>query len=239
MNIVTINALIEALVSGQPVNSVWISQSKREKKIETIKKLCRENRIAYKLVPAEAIRRKAGQHNQGVYAELSPIRFFDLEEILNEVKTGLILIPDRVTDTGNLGALIRTSVAAEVDCILISRRHTAPINETVLKTSAGALLKAKIVYSHNLGNEIDLLKKRGFWVAGTDVREGIPYHTYDFTSPTVIIMGSEDRGLSTSLGKKADQLITIPHSKEIDSLNISAAAAVILFEALRQKQTRL
>jgi 23S rRNA (guanosine2251-2'-O)-methyltransferase len=236
MNIVTLNALIEALQSGKPLNRVLVSRARGDKKIEMIKRLCRENRVAYQMVPPEAIKRKAGPQNQGVFAELSPVRFYELEEILKEVKTGLILILERITDMGNLGALIRTAVAAGVDGILISRRHSAPVNDTVFKTSAGALLKARIVTSRNLSQDIDSLKEHGFWIAGTDIGGGMPYYTYDFTAPTALIMGSEDRGLSALLSKKSDQLISIPHSKDVESLNVSAAAAVILFEALRQKR---
>jgi 23S rRNA (guanosine2251-2'-O)-methyltransferase len=236
MNISTLNALIEALKEGQPINKVLIGRGKKDRKVEFIKKLCRESNIMFQLVPQEAIDRKAGAKNQGVFAELSPIRFYELHEIVESSKTGLLLVLDRINDTGNLGALIRTAVAAEVDGVLISRRDSAPINETVLKTSAGTLMKAKICQSKNLGQDLDKLKEAGFWVVGTEMSGSVPYYDYDFSYKTALVMGSENTGMSPLLKKKADQLVSIPHSKKVESLNVSVSAGVILFEAVRQKK---
>lgn len=236
MNIFTLNALIEALKEGHPINKVLISRGKKDRKIELIKKLCKDRNIMFQLVPQEAVDRKAGAKNQGVFAELSPIRFYELREILDSAKSGLILVLDRINDTGNMGALIRTAVAAEVDGILISRRDSAPINETVLKTSAGTLMKAKICQSKNLGQDLDTLKEAGFWVVGTEMSGSVPYYEYDFSYKTALVMGSENTGMSPLLKKKADQLVSIPHSKKVESLNVSVSAGVILFEAARQKK---
>lgn len=236
MNIFTLNALIEALKDGHPINKVLISRDKKDRKVEFIKKLCRENNVVFQLVPSEAIDRKAGAKHQGVFAELSPIRFYDLREIIDGSKTGLILVLDRINDTGNMGALIRTAVAAEVDGVIISRRDSAPINETVLKTSAGTLMKAKICQSKNLGQDLDALKEAGFWVVGTEMSGSVPYYEYDFSYKTALVMGSENTGMSPLLKKKADQLLSIPHSKKVESLNVSVSAGVILFEAVRQKR---
>ncbi len=236
MNISTLNALIEALKAGQAVNKVLISRSKQDRKVDLIKKMCKQNNIMFQLVPQEAIDRKAGAKNQGVFAELSPIRFYELQEIIDAAKNGFILVLDRINDTGNMGAMIRTAVAAGVDGIIISRRDSAPVNETVLKTSAGTLMKAKICQSKNLSQDLDTLKSEGFWVIGTEMSGFVPYYDYDFSYKTVLVMGSENSGMSPLLKKKADQLISIPHSRDVESLNVSVAAGVILFEALRQKK---
>ncbi len=236
MNISTLNALMEALKAGQPINKVLIARGKTDRKAEFIKKLCRENNVIFQLVPQEAIDRKAGAKNQGVFAELSPIRFYELQEIIDASSKGLILVLDRINDTGNIGALIRTAVAVDVDGILISCRDSAPINETVLKTSAGTLMKAKICQSKNLGQDLDKLKEVGFWVVGTEMSGSVPYYEYDFSFKTALVMGSENAGMSPLLKKKADQLISIPHSKKVESLNVSVSAGVILFEAVRQRR---
>lgn len=236
MNISTLNALVEALKAGQPINKVLISQGKKDRKIDLIKQLCKQNNIMFQLVPQEAVDRKAGARNQGVFAELSPIQFYDLREIIDSAKHGLILVLDRINDTGNMGAMIRTAVAAGVDGIVISRRDSAPINETVLKTSAGTLMKAKICQSKNMAQDLDALKEAGFWVIGTEMSGSVPYYEYDFSYKTALVMGSEFSGMSPLLKKKADQLVSIPHSREVESLNVSVAAGVILFEAVRQKQ---
>lgn len=238
MNINSLHALIEALREKIPINKVFINTDKKGKRIDQVINLCRQNGVVFQMVPPQTINRKAGPNNQGVFAEVSPIRFYTLEEILQNIKTGLILVLDGINDTGNMGAIIRSAVAAEVDGIIIPQRNSAPINETVLKTSAGSLVKAKIVQSKNLVNDIKKLKENEFWVAGTvkEREKNVAYYDYDFTNKTAVIMGSEHKGLSPLLKKNADQLIYIPHSEDIDSLNVSAAAAVILFEALRQKE---
>lgn len=238
MNINSLHALIEALREKIPINKVFISTDRKDKRIDQVIKLCRQNGIVFQMVPPQTINRKVGPINQGVFAEISPIRFYTLEDILQNIKTGLILVLDGINDTGNMGAIIRSAVAAEVDGIIIPQRNSAPINETVLKTSAGSLVKAKIVQSKNLVNGIKKLKENEFWVVGTvkEREKSAAYYDYDFTVNTAVIMGSEHKGMSPLLKKNADQLIYIPHSENIDSLNVSAAAAVILFEALRQKE---
>lgn len=235
MIIKTLNALIEALMENYPINKVLISSAKRDKKIDTIVDLCRRSKIVFQIVPGQTIHRKAGAGNQGVFAEISPVKFYPLEEILGDIKTGLLLILDSINDTGNMGALIRTAVAAAVDGIVISQRNSAPMNETVLRTSAGSMLKARIVQSKNLRNDIDMLKKREFWVVGAEKTGSMPYYEYDFRYKTALLVGNEHKGISQILKKNVDQLVYIPHSAEVESLNVSAAAAIILFEALKQK----
>lgn len=238
MNILSIHALNEALREDVPVLKVMISQNRKDRRIEQIISLCRQKKIPFQMVPQETVNRKAGNDNQGIYAEISPVRFLELEDILGNIKTGLILILDCINDTGNMGAIIRSAVAANVDAVIIPQRNSAPINETVLKTSAGSLLKAPMVQVTNLSQTVDKLKKNNFWIAGTaiDTQKSIPYYNYDFTVNTAVIMGSEHKGISALLKKKSDQLIYIPHSDAVQSLNVSAATSVILFEALRQKK---
>ncbi len=238
MIIKTLNSLLEALQGNYPINKVLISSGKRDKKIEKIIDLCRENKVLFQVVPRETVNRKAGPENQGVFAEAAPVRFYTLDEILENPKSGLLLILDSINDTGNLGAIIRTAAAAGVDGIIVSQRNSAPINETVLKTSAGALLKIKIVLSKSLRNDIELLKKKDFWIVGAEKQGGIPYYEYDFKYNSAIILGNENRGIAPLLRTKADQLVSIPHTEQVESLNVSAAAAVILFEALRQKRKK-
>jgi len=235
MKITSINSLQEALSSDAPVNKVFINERRRDSRIKNILDLCKERGIPYMLIPQTALNRKAGNENQGVFAEISPVRFFSLDEIISEKKESLILILDSVTDPGNLGAIIRTSVAAGVDGIILAQRNSAPLNETVLKVSAGALMNSRIVPSKNISREIKTLKERGYWVISTNVKAGIPYHEYSFDAPTALVIGSEGKGISTIVKKHTDQFITIPHSKKIESLNVSAATAIVLFEAIRQR----
>ena len=239
MIIDSLNRLIEALEQELPINKVFIATDKKDRRIERVIHLCRENGVIFQMVPRQTINRKVGPENQGVFAEVSPTRFYTLEEILENLKTNLILILDDINDPGNMGAIIRSAVAAEVDGIIIPQRNSAPINDTVLKASAGTLLKAKIFQAKNLVQEINHLKEHGFWVVGTamekQAEKNMSYYDFDFRPKTAVIMGNEHKGISPLVKKNADQLVYIPISPGIDSLNVSAAAAVVLFEALRQK----
>jgi 23S rRNA (guanosine2251-2'-O)-methyltransferase len=231
----SLNALIEALKDGQPVNKVLISRSRHDAKIAALVRLCRERGTIFQFVPAEAVERKAGAKNQGVYAEIAPVRFFSLEDALAGLKTGLIVVLDNIEDTGNLGAIIRSAAAVETDAVVISIRNSAPINETVWKTSAGTLGKVRLVQSRNLALDIEKLKKAGFWVAASDQNAGMNFFDFDFKGKTAVIFGNESKGVSPLLKKNSDQLLAIPHSRSVESLNVSAAAAIMLFEAWRQK----
>jgi len=237
MIITTVNALLEALKEELPINKVFISSNRKDRRIQQVITECRRQRVVFQMVPQQTINRKAGDENQGIFAEIAPIQFYELEEILQDIRTGLILILDSIEDAGNMGALIRSAAAAEVDCVIVPQRHSAPINETVLKTSAGGLLKTRIVQCVNLANTVRKLKENNFWIAGTVMEPGksIPYYNYDFTANTAIIMGNEHKGTAPVLQKNSDQLIHIPHSPRVESLNVSAAASVLLFEALRQR----
>jgi len=231
----SLNALIEALKDDLPVNKVLISRSRHDAKIAALVRLCRERGTIFQFVPPEAVDRKAGARNQGVYAEIAPVRFFGLETVLADLKTGLIVILDGVEDTGNLGAIIRSAAAVASDAVLVSIRHSAPVNETVWKTSAGAMGKVRLVQSRNLAMDIEKLKQAGFWVAATDQHAGIHFYDFDFKGKTALIFGNEGKGVSPLLKRNADQLLAIPHDRAVESLNVSAAAAIILYEAWRQK----
>jgi len=239
MNIHTLNALIEALAAKVPIEKVLISETRKDKKIDVILDLCRRNGVVFQRVPQQTVNRKAGAENQGVFAEISPVKFYTLEDILRDVKTGLLLVLDSISDTGNMGAVIRSAVAAGVDGIIISQRNSAPMNETVLRTSAGSLLKARIHLAKNLTQTVKELKTRDFWIVGADMGGDMVYYDYDFTYPTAIVMGSEGRGISPLLKKNMDHVVSIPISSRVESLNVSAAASVILFEALRQNSHKL
>lgn len=238
MKITSINSLHEALSSGAPVNKVFINEKRRDSRITKIIDLCKERGIPFILIPQAALNRKAGNDHQGVFAEISPVRFFSLDEIAKGGNDSLILILDSVTDAGNLGAIIRTAVGSGAEGIILSRRNSAPLNETVLKSSAGALMNAKVVPSKNISIEMRALREKGYWIISTDVQSGLPYHEYSFDIPTALVIGSEGKGISSIVKKYADQFITIPHPGKIESLNVSAATAVILFEALRQRTIR-
>jgi 23S rRNA (guanosine2251-2'-O)-methyltransferase len=233
--ITSLNALIEALRDGAPVNKVLIGRSPRDAKVAALLDLCRARGVVFQLVPAEAIERKAGPHHQGVWAEVAPVAFCCLDEMLAAARFGLLVVLDGIEDTGNLGAIVRTAAAVQADGVLLSVRGSAPVNDTTWKTSAGALAKVRLAQSRNLARDIETLKGGGYWVVAADQRAGMAFHEFDFRPPTALILGNEAKGVSPLLKRNADQLLAIPHSPAVESLNVSAAAAVILIEAYRQK----
>jgi len=233
--VTSLHALIEALRDGMPVNKVLLSRSRQGTKISTVIDLCRQRGVVFQFVPAEAVDRKAGAKNQGVWAEIAPVNFATLDSLLSQVKTGLVVVLDGIEDTGNLGAIVRMAAAVQADGVLVSIRGSAPVNDTVWKTSAGTLGKVRLVQSRNLANDMEKLKKSGFWVVVADQRAGMNFYDFDFKGKTAVILGNESKGVSALLKKNADQLLAIPHSPTVESLNVSAAAAIILFEAYRQK----
>lgn len=236
--ITSLNVLVEALRDGAPVNKVLLNSSRRDARIATIIELCGQRGVVFQFVPAEALDRKAGARNQGVWAEVSPVRFHAMEEMLATARNGLVVVLDGIEDTGNLGAIVRTAAAVQADGIVLSVRGSAPVNDTTWKTSAGALGKVPLVQSRNLSRDIEKLKAGGFWVVAADQRAGMNFYDFNFKEPTAVILGNEGKGVSPLLRKNADQLLAVPHAPTVESLNVSAAAAIILFEAYKQKTER-
>ena len=235
--ITSLNALLEALRDGAPVNKVLIGRSPRDPRLAEVIELCRRRGVVFQLVPAAAVDRKAGARNQGVWAEVAPVAFCSLEEMLAAARTGLVVVLDGIEDTGNLGAIVRTAAAVGADGVVLSVRGSAPVNDTAWKTSAGALGKVRLAQARNLAQAVEKLKAGGFWVVAADQRAAKKFYEFDFRPPTAVIMGGEGRGVSPLLKRNADQLLAIPHSGAVESLNVSAAAAVILFEAWKQKKS--
>ncbi|MBN2346789.1 MAG: 23S rRNA (guanosine(2251)-2'-O)-methyltransferase RlmB [Candidatus Aminicenantes bacterium] len=234
--ITSLNALTEALRDGAPVHKVLIRRERRDAKVAALIDLCRRRKVVFQLVPAAALERKAGPRNQGVWAEVSPVGFARLEDVLAAGGSGLVVVLDGIEDTGNLGAIVRTAAAVEADGVLFPARGSAPVNDTVWKTSAGALAKVRLVPSRNLAQDIEKLKKNGFWVVAADRGSRVNFTDFDFRGRTAVILGNESKGVSTLLKRNADQLLAVPHSPAVESLNVAAAAAIILYEAYRQKK---
>lgn len=205
-----------------------------------LKNLMHENEVLYQWVPVEKLNRlAAGKNHQGVVAFLSPISFQKLEDVLPAVyergKTPLLLLLDRVTDVRNFGAIARTAECAGVDAIIVPARGAAAINADAVKTSAGALHKIPVCREDNLKAAIDFLKDSGLTVAACTEKGAIPHYQADLTGPLLVIMGSEEDGISGEYLKRADVKVLIPMIGSIASLNVSVAAGVLLFEALRQR----
>lgn len=232
MKIFTINALREALQDNKTILTLLISRERKDKRIEDLKKLCLNKKIKFLLVSQKEID-KEGSNNQGVYAKISDFKYSELENL--PPSSNLILMLDQVTDTGNFGAIIRTATATNIDTIIIGKHNSATINEHVLRSSAGTLGKIPIIKVNNMGNALNYLKENNFWVVCSTGQAVKSFREVDYNYKTVIIMGSEEKGVSKNLMDKSDFLVKIPHSPKVESLNVSVATGVILFEVLRQR----
>ena len=233
------NSVLEALISGQrEINKILISRNLHsDTKLNKIKELAQQNGVVFQFVAKEKFIPYAEYNHQGVIALVSPIKYTDLDEFLSVPhENESVIILDGIEDAHNVGAIIRTAVCAGVSGIIIPSRRNAQINSIAEKTSAGAINHIPIIKVNSLTNAVEKLKKSDWWVIATDASAkdncyDINYNDMNFA----IIMGAEHAGVSKSLLKASDFVVKIPMLKEFNSLNVSNALAVIIFEAVRQK----
>lgn len=172
----------------------------------------------------------SGNH-QGIVGEVEDYKYFELNDLDNDV----IVILDHLEDPHNLGAIIRTCEAAGFDNIIIPKNRSVSINGTVVKTSVGTIERVKIAQVTNLNNTIQTLKKKGYWIIGTDMI-GTDYKELDYNGKVAIVIGNEGVGISRLVKENCDFIATIPMNGQVNSLNASVAAGVLLFEILRQRR---
>ena len=234
-----IRAIIEAVNSGKTIDKLFIQKGLHNDLFAELWKLVRLNRINYKHVPLEKINRLTRKNHQGVFAFISPIDFHSIEDVIPSLyeqgKNPLILVLDRITDVRNFGAIARTAECAGVDAIIIPEQNAAAINADAIKTSAGALHKITVCRTWNLKLAIQFMKESGLQLVGCTEKTQDMMYKPDYTSPTAIIMGSEENGVSPELLKMCDVRAKIPLAGKIASLNVSVATGVILYEVIRQR----
>jgi 23S rRNA (guanosine2251-2'-O)-methyltransferase len=235
-----IHAVTEAVRAGKEIDKLFMQDGLRGDLIAQLKQLLREKGILYKTVPPEKLQRLAGSKNhQGVAAFLSPVGFRRIEEVLPALfeagRVPLLLMLDRVTDVRNFGAIARTAECAGVDAIIIPSRGAAAINADAVKTSAGALHTLPLCREDNLKLTLDYLKDSGLRIAACTEKGSTDHYETDLSGPMVVIMGSEEDGISGEYLKRADVRVKIPMRGAISSLNVSVATGIVLFEVLRQR----
>lgn len=235
------NAVIEALESGsREFNKILIANNSRaDVKIEQIKELASKRGVVFQFVAKEKLNQlePEGRH-QGVVAQIAPIKYTELEDFIekNRNKEARVVILDGVEDSHNVGAIIRSCVCAGVDGIILPSRRGVLINSTVEKTSAGATNHISIIKVNSIVNAVQKLKENDYWVIASDHHAKDNYYEIDYTNMSyALIMGAEHAGISKSLLKMSDFLVKIPMLTNFNSLNVSNAAAIILFEGVKQK----
>ena len=234
-----IRAIIEAVEAGKTIDKLFIQKGLHNDLFAELWKLVREKRINYKHVPLEKINRLTRKNHQGVFAFISPIDFHNIEDVIpklyEEGKNPLVLVLDRITDVRNFGAIARTAECAGVDTILIPEQNAAAINADAIKTSAGALHKVTVCRTWNLKLALQFMKESGIQLIGCTEKTQDDMYKPNYTTPTAIIIGSEEDGVSPEFLKMCDSRAKIPMNGKIASLNVSVATGVILYEAIRQR----
>lgn len=235
------NSVTEALRAGRSITKLYIAAGNDAPPLLRIQEMARERDILIERAPVKILNHLApGSRHQGVVAFAAPVAYADLTDVLADVeaagRTPFLVLLDGIEDVHNVGAIIRTAECAGVDAVLLPKRRSAPINETVGKTSAGAVEYMPIVQIGNTTQTLKKLQKRGFWVIGADMDGSVDYFHSSLTEPIVLVIGSEGRGLSHLVKETCDVLVQIPMFGRVNSLNASVAAALLMYEAVRQRQ---
>ena len=232
-------ALIEAVNEGRELERLFIQRGINNPLMNELRALLKKNEIIYQLVPVEKLNRISNRNHQGVIAFVSTVSYYNIEEVLPQIfvsgSAPLLLMLDRITDVRNFGAIARTCECFGVHAVIIPSRGGAAINSDAIKTSAGALHKITVCRENNLKNTLNYLSESGLQIVACSEKATKYIDEVDFTIPTVIIMGSEEDGISGEYLRKANITVKIPMVGSISSLNVSVAAGVILYEVIRQR----
>lgn len=235
-----IHSVMEAINSGKEIERILIRKGLQSELYHKLMDLVHQFNIPMQIVPVEKIDRVTRKNHQGVLAFISPITYSNIEEIVprlfEEGKNPLILVLDQVTDVRNFGAIARSAEVAGVDAIIIPDKGAAQINSDAIKTSAGALHIIPVCRVKSLSLVLKFLKNSGLKIVAATEKSQKFYNEVNMKDPLAIIMGSEDLGIEASLLKAADEWIKIPQYGQIGSLNVSVAAGILIYEAIRQRK---
>ena len=234
------NALTEALRAGRTIDKVFIADGDTDRGLQRLAAEAKEAGAV--IVPVD--RRKLDQmsftrSHQGVIALAAAHEYYTIDDLLEEAasrgENALIVICDELSDPHNLGAILRSAECAGAHGIIIPKRRSVGLTATVAKASAGAVEYMKVARVTNINQAIQELKEKGVWVFGTAAEGSVPMYRADLTGPAAIVIGNEGDGMSPLVRKNCDMLLSIPMAGRISSLNASAAASILLYEAVRQR----
>jgi len=235
------HSVIEALKSGRTINKIWIAENAQKHLTQPIIIEAKKLGIVIQQVDKRKLDKMApDMQHQGVVAQVAPYAYAEVEDILrvaeDKGEAPFILLLDEIEDPHNLGSILRTADCTGVHGVIVPKRRSAQVTATVSKTSAGAAEYVPVARVTNLGQTIDSLKEKGVWVVGTDVSAaaGI-YETNVFDGPVAIVIGNEGKGMGRLIREKCDVLIKLPMNGQINSLNASVAAGVVMYEVLRRR----
>lgn len=234
-----LRAVIEAINANETIDKVFLQKGLKGELFNELEALLRQKGINSSYVPVEKLNRLTKNNHQGVVAQISPISFYDLDELVTKTiesgATPLFLLLDQLSDVRNFGAIIRTAECTGVHGIIIQKKGGAPVNGDTIKTSAGAVFKVPICKVDHIKDAMFHMQASGIKViAATEKTENTVFDV-SFTAPCAIIMGSEGRGINPSVLKLVDTKAKLPLLGDIESLNVSVACGAFLYEAVRQR----
>ncbi len=234
------NAVIEALRAGRPVDRLYILDGCNDGPVSTIKREARKRDVQVKFVGRDRLDGMSTTgHHQGVIAKCAAYEYAEVSDILKKAEDAgeepFVIILDNIEDPHNLGAIIRTADIAGAHGVIIPRNRAVGLTATVARTSAGALNYVPVAKVTNIARTIDDLKKKGIWIACADMDGQIMYDQ-DLTGPIALVIGSEGDGVGRLVREKCDMICSVPMKGNIDSLNASVAAGVLMYEVVRQRQ---
>jgi 23S rRNA (guanosine2251-2'-O)-methyltransferase len=234
-----LHPVLEAIESGREFNKILLRKGLEGETYQKLLTAMRRHGIFAQIVPIEKLNRVTRKNHQGVIAFVSPVEYVRIENLIPTLfengQTPLIVVCDCITDVRNVGAIARSAECAGAHAILLPMKGSAMISADTIKTSAGALNHIAICRTENLRSSLIYLKNSGLNIIAATEKNGEIYHKSDLSGPAALILGGEDTGISSDCLKIADSIIRIPTLGQISSLNVSAAAAVLLFEMVKQR----
>ncbi|HEY8388991.1 MAG TPA: 23S rRNA (guanosine(2251)-2'-O)-methyltransferase RlmB [Parasegetibacter sp.] len=232
-------AVKDALLSGKPLDRIYLQQMLHGPQIEELRRLAEQHRVPINKVPAEKLNSFNVDNHEGCIAIISKVRYYDLQQVISYVvekgETPLFVILDGITDIRNIGAIARTAYCCGVHALIIPDKGVGALNEDAIATSAGALEKLAVCRVNSLMKAVDELHLNGILVYASEMTAETSIQEIDMTIPCAIVMGSEEKGINPALMKICDKVFNIPMKGNFESLNVSVATGMILYEAGRQR----
>ena len=233
-----IRPVVEAIEAGREIEKLYIRKGAEGQLMTELRDLCLRHRVRVQEVPVEKLNRLVRGNHQGVVAQIAAIAYVQLDDILERVpddETPLVVVFDGVTDVRNFGAIARSAECAGAHGLIAPLKNSAPVNAEAIRASAGALTTIPVCRVGSIRNTLKTLQAEGFQVVAATEKSRKLLYDADLRRPTALVMGAEETGISTEVLKLCDERLAIPLIGRIESLNVSAAAAVMLFEVVRQR----
>jgi 23S rRNA (guanosine2251-2'-O)-methyltransferase len=231
--------VVDALKAGVSIDKVFLQQGIRGELEKELRHLCREKAIPLKVIPKERLKKMTGGNHQGVIAQQALIRYYKLEDVLPGIyeksETPLIILLDGVTDVRNFGAIARSAEVCGAHALVVPQKNTAQINPEAMKSSAGALNLIPVCRESSLMAAVDFLKLSGVQVFASSLKAGKKLAELDLQQPLAFVLGAEGQGISMAIERASSEVFIIPQKGQTDSLNVSVAAGMMLYECMRQR----